>query len=259
MKMLMTADNRGMPHLNDLTDETLISQAHRLRLQALQGSTWAGALAYGHEVELRGRLRRSIDGAVPMSAKSKAFTISTAADRAGTVPQLKARAPAVSSSHDTTAGAVSDAMTEVISTLLSNLRELLGMDIALVAEFRDGHRIFRHVDVDPNQPSKLQVGESVPLEGTYCQRVIDGRLPAIIPNTATLPETQELAATQGLGIGAYLSAPVVLANGEVYGTLCCISHQARSTLGCRQADALRSVAALVSAEIEKNRRGLSEH
>ncbi|MGJ7582805.1 hypothetical protein ACSFA3_21750 [Variovorax sp. RHLX14] len=141
---------------------------------------------------------------------------------------------------------------------MSNLRELLGMDIALVAEFLNGQRIFRHVDVDQSLPAKLHVGESVPLEGTYWQRVIDGRLPAITPNTAALPETQELAATQGLGIGAYLSGPVVLANGEVDGTLCYISHQARSALGCRQVDGLRSVAALVFAEIEKSRRGLSE-
>jgi GAF domain-containing protein len=133
------------------------------------------------------------------------------------------------------------------------------MDIALVAEFLDGHRIFRHVDVDQSQPSKLRVGESVPLEGTYCQRVIDGRLPSMIPDTAVVPEAQGLVATQSLGIGAYLSTPVVLADGEVYGTLCCISHQARSALGCRQVDALRSAAALVSAEIEKSRRGVSQH
>jgi hypothetical protein len=128
MKMHMTADNRGMPHLNELTDENLISQAHRLRLQALQGSVWAGALAYDHEVELRGRLRQSTDRAAPLSAMSKAVRISTAADRVGTVPQLKARATVVTSSYDATAGGASNPMTEVISTLLSNLRKLLGMD-----------------------------------------------------------------------------------------------------------------------------------
>jgi hypothetical protein len=241
-----------MSFLKQLADETLVLQAHQLRRQALQGSAWAGALAYNYEVEVRERLRQSIDDAAPRSVEG--LTVSTDAESVGTVPQLKATALVATRGHSATADAASDVITDVISKLLSNLRELLGMDIALVAEFLDGQRIFRHVDVDQRQPPKLQVGESVPLEGTYCQRVIDGRLPAVIPNTAALPETHGLAATQSLGIGAYLSAPVVLANGEVYGTLCCISHQARSALGCRQIDALRSVAALVSAEIERNRR-----
>jgi GAF domain-containing protein len=149
-------------------------------------------------------------------------------------------------------------VSEAISTLLSNLRELLGMDIVLVAEFVEGHRIFRHVDVDPTQLSRLAVGQSAPLEDTYCQRVIDGRLPPVMSDTAAFPETHDLVATRKLGIGAYLSAPVVLTDGKVYGTLCCISHQARSALGCRQVDALRSAATLVSAEIEKSRRLLLE-
>ena len=258
MKMNLAADTPSMSSLKQLTEENLVLQAHQLRLEALRGSARAGALAYNCEIELRDRLKQSVSDVVPVSSKSEDFAMSTAACCAAPAPRLEAQPAAPTPNHVATPDAASDAMTEVISKLLSNLRELLEMDIALVAEFLDGQRIFRHVDVDQSQPPKLKVGESVSLEGTYCQRVIDGRLPAMIPNTAALPETQGLVATQGLRIGAYLSTPVVLANGEIYGTLCCISHQARSALGCRQVDALRSVAALVSAEIEKSRHGLSE-
>ena len=254
--MSIAVDNSSMSCLKQLPEKFVISQAYQLRLQALRGSISAGATAHDYEVELRNRLKQSINDGATMSANSNGSTVSTAAQNLGTADPLETLATVATRDHVNTAEAGSDAMTAVISKLLSNLRALLGMDIALVAEFLNGQRIFRHVDVDQSLPSKLHVGESVPLEGTYCQRVIDGRLPAMIPNTAALPETQSLAATQGLGIGAYLSAPVVLANGEVYGTLCCISHQARSALGCRQGDALRSVAALVSAEIEKSHSGL---
>jgi GAF domain-containing protein len=259
MKTQATAE-RSMPaSLHVLSENALASQAHQLRLQALQGSAWAASLAHDYEVELRTRLRQPSSDTASMSAPSNVSTMAIDAETLDGRAGLKARATMATSDHVATADAASDAMTEGVSRLLKDLRELLEMDIALVAEFRDGHRIFRHVDENPSGPSRLHVGESVPLEGTYCQRVIDGRLPAMIPNTAALPETQGLAATQSLGIGAYLSAPVVLANGEVYGTLCCISHKARSALGCRQADALLSVAALVSAEIEKTRRRLLEH
>jgi GAF domain-containing protein len=153
-----------------------------------------------------------------------------------------------------TADASSEAAAKALSDLLRNARVLLEMDIAFVSEFSSGRRVFRHVDAQPDQPPRIEAGQSDPLEETYCQRVVDGRLPLAIPDTAVLPEARELAVTRSLAIGAYLSAPVVLPNGEIYGTLCCISHKARTALGNRQVDALRSVAALVSTEIEKSRR-----
>jgi GAF domain-containing protein len=240
MKMPSTLDDAGRPGAHELTEEALVSQAHQLRLHALQGCASAAALAHEYEAELRNRLKR------PGAVIPPAGPVHEPAD--------KVRVTTASNDLILTSDAAADAMTEAIATLLANLRVLLEMDIALVEEFVDGNRVFRHVDVDPSQRPRLEVGQSAPMEGTYCQRVIDGRLPAVMSDTAAFPETHDLVATRKLGIGAYLSTPVVLANGEVYGTLCCISHQARSALGCRQVDALRSAAALVSAEIEKCRR-----
>lgn len=241
-----------MLHFERSSATSFIRQAHQLRLHDFQECAWADTLACDEEVEIQSRLRRPIAKMTVSSTPFETFsmsskaTISSGAFRHGVMTSPEIR------DHFAMADDPEDTVREAISRLLSNLRELLDMDIALVAEFKDGHRIFRHVDVDPTQPAKLQVGESVPLEGTYCQRVIGGRLPSMIADTALIPETQNLVATQSLEIGAYLSAPVVLAHGQVYGTLCCISHQARSALGCRQTDALRSVAKLVAAEIEKN-------
>ena len=61
----------------------------------------------------------------------------------------------------------------------------------------------------------------------------------------------KLAAVKAMDIGAYLSTPVVIHDGSVYGTLCCIGHQPRSALGRRELDSLRYVAGIVAAELER--------
>ena len=53
---------------------------------------------------------------------------------------------------------------------------------------------------------------------------------------------------------ARLDRPVVLRDGQVYGTLCCVSDDRRTPVGSRPADALRCVAVLVGRELDRHRR-----
>ena len=152
-----------------------------------------------------------------------------------------------------TADSNTDRSAKALSQLLSNMRCLLQMDIAFVSEFVEGRRIFRLVDSAPASAELMQVGQSHALEETYCQRIVDGRLPRAIQDSAQLTEANRLEATRTLRIAAYLSAPVTLSSGEVYGTLCCISHAPRNAMGSLQVDALQSVAGLVAKEIERQR------
>jgi GAF domain-containing protein len=77
-------------------------------------------------------------------------------------------------------------------------------------------------------------------------------LPLAIPDALLLPETEKLDVTETLKIRAYLAAPVALSNGQIVGTLCCISHQPRTALGNRQVDALRVIANRIAIELQKN-------
>jgi GAF domain-containing protein len=151
-----------------------------------------------------------------------------------------------------TSDASSDITAEAVSGLLRHARMLLDMDIAFVSEFTQGGRIFRHVETDPNSIVTIEVGQSNPLEETYCQRIVDGRLPRVITDTSLLPEAAALDVTTALRIRAYLAAPIVLSDGQVFGTVCCISHQTRTALGNRQIDALQTIADRVAAELQKN-------
>lgn len=151
-----------------------------------------------------------------------------------------------------TSDASSNIMASTVSVLLRDARTLLDMDIAFVSEFSQGHRFIRRVDNAPDSTGMMKEGMSNPLEETYCQRVVDGRLPLAIPDTLLLLEAKNLEITEALKIRAYLAAPITLSNGQAFGTLCCISHQPRTALGNRQVDALRMIAEKIAIELQKN-------
>ena len=138
----------------------------------------------------------------------------------------------------------------VIQSVLAGMRELLGMDVAFLSEFRDGQRIYRHVDAAAPDPA-LRVGRGDPLEETSCQRVVDGRLPGLLPDATRHPETAALPVTSELRIGTLLSAPVVFSDGHVYGTFCTFSHQPDPGVRERDLGTVRLLAALTSRYLER--------
>ena len=139
-----------------------------------------------------------------------------------------------------------------VSEFLSQVREVLGMDVAFVAEVNEDRRVFRVVSVAAGAESPVARGGSDPLVDSYCKRIIEGDLPSVIPDTASEPASRDLAITQRLRIGAYLSVPVVLHDGSLYGTLCCFSHDPRPDLREEDAQALRDVAATIAAAISRS-------
>jgi GAF domain-containing protein len=150
--------------------------------------------------------------------------------------------------------ATADASTQsdgALRDLLRNLRILLEMDIAFVAEFVEGQKVYREIDRIEGSAVPVEVGDTAPLEQTLCQRVVDGRVPQLHTDARSEPMLANVPAVKTMDIGAYLSTPVVLRDGRVYGTLCCISHTPRSALGNKPVDALRYVAGVVAAELDK--------
>jgi hypothetical protein len=53
------------------------------------------------------------------------------------------------------------------------------MDVAFISEFTKGKRIFRQ-GYPPHPSNPVQLGASDPLEESYCQRVVDGRMSDLI-------------------------------------------------------------------------------
>lgn len=134
--------------------------------------------------------------------------------------------------------------------LLRTIRAHLDMDVAFVSEFMEGRRYFRHVDASrPDAP--VRVSGSDPIEKSYCQRVVDGRLPQLIQDAQRLPAARELPVTAALPMGAHLSVPLVLKDGRIYGTFCCFSSTANESLNERDLKMMRVFAEMASAHIDR--------
>lgn len=115
---------------------------------------------------------------------------------------------------------------DAVSEVLKLLRRRLGMDVAFVSQIADGRRTFKAVDNAPDFPL-LQPGMSDPVEESWCQYVVEGRLPEKIDDAAPLVAAGKMP-DPGFTIGTHLSTPVRLADGQVYGTLCCFSRNVQA-------------------------------
>ena len=143
----------------------------------------------------------------------------------------------------------SDALVDdTVRDVLHKLREHLGMEVIFLSEIRDGQRNFKHVDTKPGS-ELIATGGGSSLEESFCQCVLDGRLPELVHDAATHPAFPLLPATP-FRVGAHLSTPIVLADGRVYGTLCCFSQTADPTLTERDLLKLASVARVAAKRID---------
>jgi EAL domain-containing protein (putative c-di-GMP-specific phosphodiesterase class I) len=123
-----------------------------------------------------------------------------------------------------------------IARALELARLHLELDVAFLAQFRDEEEIFRVVEGDADSFG-LDEGIAVPLDETYCARMVRGEIPNVVPDA------------RAEGIGAYIGVPVRSASGGVWGTLCCLSHRAKPLLDTRDVALLRFLADLVAGEI----------
>ncbi len=138
-----------------------------------------------------------------------------------------------------------------VTEVLRLVRDHLKMDVVFASQFENGRRVFRHVEQDGTRPV-VPVGYSDPLELTACKAVVDGRLPELIRDAAKLPLFGELVQAP-VPIGAYLSTPIVLRDGALYGTLCCFSFAPNQDLTGRDLKRLQIAAQMVARLIDRAR------
>ncbi len=139
-----------------------------------------------------------------------------------------------------------------ISQVLRLLRERMKMDVVFVSEFTEGQRVFRHVSQAPDSPV-ISEGGAEPLERSWCQRVVDGRLPGFIADAASHPASAPLLKGLPFHIGTHISAPIVLENGDIYGTLCCFSFHPQDQPNTEDLKNLEFTARLAAQKLDQRR------
>ncbi len=151
----------------------------------------------------------------------------------------------------------SDDPAAALEDLLDFAREQLGMDLAFVGEFRrsptGGEQVVRAVSRAGSL--LVAVGAVTDLARTLCQRVMDGRLPRAAADTADLPAAEEVPAVVSLPIRSYVTVPLTLPDGTLYGTLCCLSPRVHPSFGKDSIAALEVVAQAVVQVLVPDRVG----
>jgi hypothetical protein len=99
----------------------------------------------------------------------------------------------------------------MVGRSLAAAREHLGMDIAFVAEFSEDRLEFRSLEGDA-ESFGFGEGGSIPLDGSYCRRLADGRIPGVIPDARGDRRVKGLEITSEADIGSYVG-------GRPYGSL----------------------------------------
>lgn len=137
-----------------------------------------------------------------------------------------------------------------VDALVESVRQHLGMDVAFISRFKDGFREFTHINLHPECKIDIPIGHKDPSDTTYCRKICDNEIPAIIPNTKEHPVTRDMAVTDALNIGSYIGVPITFSDDRVYGTLCCFSTTPDESLSHKDLSILTLFAQFASRNIE---------
>jgi GAF domain-containing protein len=122
------------------------------------------------------------------------------------------------------------------------------MDVAFVSDIADDRETILWASESEEYPD-FKPGSSAPLEDTVCRRVLEARVPGVIPDTSRAPALRDVPMVRDGSIGAYLGVPLRTANAHLY-MLCCLARERRAALGDEDLRFLAGVAETVRAVIE---------
>src|SRR5688572_17454013 len=120
--------------------------------------------------------------------------------------------------------AVARADTTPMAGLVAAAREVLGMELAYLAEVRDSELVLREVDGDTDAYGGVRPGFSLPREYSWCHAMVAGEAPQLVPDAELMPQAAGHPFVAATRIRAYAGVPVRRADGSVYGSLCCLSR-----------------------------------
>jgi EAL domain-containing protein (putative c-di-GMP-specific phosphodiesterase class I) len=157
----------------------------------------------------------------------------------------------MSITHEAPYSLPASSLNDIIHSAINLARYCLGMDVAFVTEFKQGRRIFRHIASRTRQ-LPIKVGDSHPLEESYCQYIVSGEIPSIVDDSHIVPILKALGATEAMAIRAHMGVPIQLSDGSIYGTFCCYSRDPSSRLRDNEVTAMKRFAELIGRMLERS-------
>src|SRR5215213_2689465 len=138
---------------------------------------------------------------------------------------------------------------EAIDQTLALLADLTGISLTMI------HRLEGDTLVVSHACDRMGLGIQTPVTvrraDTFCDTVLESLSPLIIPDADANAGRRQLPGKLLVGTRSYVSVPIVLGDGRVFGTLC--AHDRRVLeLGQPEVDAMRSLARMIAFQIERD-------
>jgi PAS domain S-box-containing protein len=135
-----------------------------------------------------------------------------------------------------------------LTVALRAVRETLGMEVGYTSELIGEHFVVRELDGDA--ASFGLAGElALPRAATFCQRMLEGRIPSLVPDVRADDRAASVLLTRGWDVGAVASVRLTFSDGRLWGTLCALSRAPRA-FAHRDLQFLHVLARLVSDRLE---------
>jgi GAF domain-containing protein len=136
-----------------------------------------------------------------------------------------------------------------VSALLALAAETLEVDLAMLTEVAEGQETAR--EVAGRWPGvEALPGVSVPLEETFCRKLLEGEIDNVVTDVAADPRVRDLGLARALGVGAWMGVPLRTSDARLL-LLCLYSREARPDLDERSVRVLRAFAESVTLAIAR--------
>lgn len=136
---------------------------------------------------------------------------------------------------------------EKVAELLRVAKKSLGLSMTFLSRL-DGE--VQHLEVVESTIPFFHDGQTQPQATSLCQAILDGKLPSVIPNIAKIPEAKRLPAARFPRLRSYISVPVSLSDGTLYGTFCAAGFTADNDLSKRDRALMEVLASAAATIIE---------
>jgi EAL domain-containing protein (putative c-di-GMP-specific phosphodiesterase class I) len=134
-----------------------------------------------------------------------------------------------------------------VAELLRTAKRSLGLSLTFLTRL-DGE--VQHLEIVESSIPFFRDGQTQPQSTSLCQAILDGKLPSVIPNVAKLPEAMKTRAARFPRIRSFVSVPVSLSDGTLYGTFCAAGFTADNQLTKRDHALMEVLASAAATLIE---------
>jgi GAF domain-containing protein len=148
------------------------------------------------------------------------------------------------------AGTLRDSPDHDIEARLELARDAFDVDMVMLTEIVERREVARCVVGDwPGVTIRDLRGASLPLEDTFCQRLLERRIPPVIADVRGDERVRDLVMAKALGVGAWMGVPLRTPDARLY-LLCCLAREARPALSAGDVMRLRGFAVSVGVALE---------